>query len=214
MPRTKKMSIPKSAWPAPIYEVTELEQLRVLSVPLRLRILNTLFGQPQTVKQVADRLELPATNLYYHVNELERIGVVEIVETRVKSGIIEKYYKTTAATIHVSRDLLRLTDEAAANVTYGELLASIMEAVADDLRLSVASGLLSPPAEGAPKLSALGRTNVRLNRGTAARFARKINKLLEEVEAADDATGEMEFGCAIAYFPLKYLKPAEEPSHD
>ena len=76
---------------AEVFEVTELEQLRVLADPLRMRILNNLFPQAQTAKQMADRLELPPTKLYYHFGELERVGLIKVVETRVKSGIIEKY---------------------------------------------------------------------------------------------------------------------------
>lgn len=113
-PKTSARSTKSSQPAGTVLEVTDLEQLRVMSDPLRMRILHSLFGQPMTVKQVADQLELPATKLYYHVGELERIGLVKVVETRVKSGIIEKYYRTVADHLKVSRDLLKLTKESAA----------------------------------------------------------------------------------------------------
>jgi DNA-binding transcriptional ArsR family regulator len=194
------------ARPAPeTFEVTELEQLRVLADPLRLRVLNHLFQEALTVKQVADRLEVPATKLYYHVNELERIGLVKVVETRVKSGIIEKYYRLTAPLIHVSRELLQLTGSPSDTThTYAEVLASIFEAVADDLRQSVIGGQLVPPDQSTAKTSAIGRTNVRLTRATAARLAKKFAKLLQaDIEAADDEAGEVEYGFALAFFPIK-----------
>jgi DNA-binding transcriptional ArsR family regulator len=194
-----------------IFEVTELEQLRVLADPLRMRILNNLFPQAHTVKQIADRLELSPTKLYYHFGELERVGLITVVETRVKSGIIEKYYRCVAETIRVSRDLLRLTGQELEQNAYGELLASIMEAVADDLRHAVQAGLLLPPdREDAPKRTAIGRTNVRLKATAAARLVKKWAKLLEEIEAADDPDGDIEFGAAIALFPLKDLSQSEE----
>jgi DNA-binding transcriptional ArsR family regulator len=214
MPRTQKTSTPKSAWPAPSFEVTELEQLRVLADPLRMRILNNLFQEPLTVKQVADRLELPATKLYYHVSELERIGLVKVVKTRVKSGIVEKYFQTVAGTIRISRELLKLTGGALDDGAYAELLASIFEAVADDLRQAIIAGVLPRPSAHTPKTATIGRTDVRLTRTTAARLARKFAKLLEEVEAADDVAGETEFGCALAFFPTKHLKPAGASPHD
>lgn len=196
------------------YEVTELEQLRVLADPLRLRVLDCLYQEPRTVKQVADQLDLPATKLYYHVGELERIGVVKVVETRVKSGIVEKYYRTTAPLIRVSRELLKLTGSPSDTThTYAELVGSLFEAVADDLRQAVLTGQLVPPEEHAIKTAALGRTNVRLTRAAAARLARKLGKLLQEdMEAADDPAGEVEYGFALAFFPIKPLAggPADE----
>ncbi len=201
----------RSASTPEIFEVTELEQLRVLADPLRMRILNNLFPQALTVKQIADRLELSPTKLYYHFGELERVGLIEVVETRVKSGIIEKYYRCVAETIRVSRDLLRLTGQELEQNAYGELLASIMEAVADDLRHAVQAGLLLPPNnEPAPKRTAIGRTNVRLKAAAAARLVKKWAKLLEEIGAADDPDGDIEFGAAIALFPLKDLSQSEE----
>lgn len=220
MPRAKSTAKPAADQPA-VFNVTDLEQLRVLSDPLRMRVLNNLFQEPLTVKQVADRLEVPATKLYYHVNELERIGLVKVVETRVKSGIIEKYYRMTAGKIQVSRELLRLTQQQSAEAsTYGEMLASIFEAVADDLRQSVAGGLLTPAEEvsakePATKLAAIGRTNVRLKRSAASRLAKKLSKLLmEEMEAADDETGEVEYGFALAFFPISALDAKGDASND
>jgi len=219
MPRAKSTTKPATEQPE-TFNVTELEQLRVLSDPLRMRVLNNLFQEPLTVKQVADRLEVPATKLYYHVNELERIGLVKVVETRVKSGIIEKYYRMTAGKIQVSRELLRLTQQQSAEAsTYGEVLASIFEAVADDLRQSVAGGLLTPTEDSAKesvtKLTAIGRTNVRLKRSAASRLAKKLSKLLmEEMEAADDEAGEVEYGFALAFFPINVLDAKGDVSND
>ena len=192
-----------------IFEVTELEQLRVLADPLRMRILNSLFPQPFTVKQLADRLEMSPTKLYYHFGELERVGLITVVETRVKSGIIEKYYRCVAETIRVSRDLLKLTGQGLEQNAYGELLASIFEAVADDLRHAVQANLLPQPGEDSPKRAAVGRTTVRLTTAAAARLSKKFAKLMEEVEAANDPAGELECGAAIAFFPMQDLSQGE-----
>lgn len=201
MPRTARKSAPVT------YEVTSLEQLRVLADPLRLRVLNCLSQQPKTVKQVADQLDVPATKLYYHAGELERIGVIKVVETRVKSGIVEKYYQTAAPMIHVSRELLKLTGSPSDTThTYAELVASLFESVADDLRRAVMTGQLVPPEASTIKTAAIGRTTVRLTRAAAARLAKKLAKLLQEdMEAADDDAGEVEYGFALAFFPIQPL---------
>ncbi|HET7377282.1 MAG TPA: winged helix-turn-helix domain-containing protein, partial [Anaerolineae bacterium] len=75
-PRPTKHAVTPKATPDTIFEITELEHLRVLSDPLRMRLIAALYERPLTVKQVADELEMMPTKLYYHVSELERIGLV------------------------------------------------------------------------------------------------------------------------------------------
>ncbi len=73
-------------------EATPLDKIKALGDPKRLRIIAAL-GVPRTVKQVGDYLGDDASTLYYHVKELYRVGLVELVETRVVGGVAEKYYR-------------------------------------------------------------------------------------------------------------------------
>jgi hypothetical protein len=73
-------------------------EIRVYSNPFRLKILS-LFSPdrvPMNVKQMSVKLGEIPSRVHYHVKELEKINVLEIVETREKSGILEKYYLPTA----------------------------------------------------------------------------------------------------------------------
>ncbi|MBX6342634.1 MAG: helix-turn-helix transcriptional regulator [Thermomicrobiaceae bacterium] len=79
-----------------VFVIRDLETLRAVSDPLRLRLFELLRGGPRTVKQLAAALDLPPTRLYYHVGQLEAHGLVRVVDTRVVSGIIEKRYQATA----------------------------------------------------------------------------------------------------------------------
>src|SRR6266513_2118828 len=82
--------------PAPEMVVSNFDTLKVVADPTRLRILEVLIEQPLTVKQVARKLEIAPTKLYYHVNLLEEHGLLTVTASRVVSGIIEKQYRTTA----------------------------------------------------------------------------------------------------------------------
>lgn len=93
--------------------LTTLDEIKTISDPFRLKIL-FLFDEekkPLTVKQMATKLEEVPAKVHYHVKELERIGVMEIVETREKSGIVEKYYGLTAETFKVERSLTNPADD-------------------------------------------------------------------------------------------------------
>jgi len=71
-------------------EPTGLEQVRALSHPLRLRLLELFKLQPRTAKQAAEVLGEPPTRLYHHVAALERAGLIRLRETRQNRGTTEK----------------------------------------------------------------------------------------------------------------------------
>ena len=78
--------------------ITDLETLKVISDPLRLNIIQVIkdiniSGALCSVKQVSERLDIPPAKLYYHVKLLEKHGFLEVTETRIVSGIVEKLYR-------------------------------------------------------------------------------------------------------------------------
>ncbi|WP_372994549.1 helix-turn-helix domain-containing protein [Lutispora sp.] len=83
--------------------LTSLEEIKVFTDPFRMKILFALDEEPLTVKQLADRLGEVPSKVHYHVKELERIGVLEIVDKKEKAGIVEKYYFPTAERFRVEK---------------------------------------------------------------------------------------------------------------
>ncbi len=98
------------------YELETLEQLRAIADELRSRIAEALSHRPMTVTQVGEMLGQAPAKIHYHVRELERVGLVRLVATREKSGILEKYYRAVAKGFSASKTLLRTvpSDEALA----------------------------------------------------------------------------------------------------
>lgn len=95
--------------------LSTLDEIKTFSDPFRLKILMCFAegDEPMTVKQMAVKLgEVPA-KVHYHVKELERINILEIVDTREKSGILEKYYLPTAENIRIDKSFT--TAEASEN---------------------------------------------------------------------------------------------------
>jgi len=94
--------------------ISDLETLKVISAPLRVQILERIglaseAGDLTTVKQLSEDLEIPPTKLYYHINLLEKHGLIQIAETKVVSGIIEKYYQIAAKRIRADLDISKNT---------------------------------------------------------------------------------------------------------
>src|SRR6516165_934722 len=91
------------------YEIEHIEQLRAIADMLRLRIFEVLQQRPMTVTQLGEELGEAPAKVHYHVRELERVGLLRLVETREKGGILEKYYRAVAGSFLVSNDLLQRT---------------------------------------------------------------------------------------------------------
>ncbi len=72
------------------------DQLELLSSSIRVRIMYVLKDNVMTSKQVAERLKESPGNIHYHMQKLYKAGLLELVETRESSGILEKYYRSVA----------------------------------------------------------------------------------------------------------------------
>lgn len=91
-----------------VYYIDSLEQMRAVADDLRRRIVDSLSARAMTVTQLGDLLGIAPAKAHYHVRELERVGLVKLVETREKGGVLEKYYRTVAKMLTVSPDVLKM----------------------------------------------------------------------------------------------------------
>ncbi len=119
---------------AETYSLQTVEQLRAVADPLRIRIFEALTRQAMTATQVGEELNIPAPKAHYHVRELERIGLVKLVETRERSGILEKYYRAVARNLQAPSQLLQSSnpDELASAIT--ELFTNMSQSFLTALR--------------------------------------------------------------------------------
>lgn len=167
------------------FVVNDLDTLKVLSDPLRLRIRELMF-EPTTVKQVAKELGLPATKLYYHINLLEKHGLIVLVETRLISGIVEKHYQVAARTVRVAKHLLSPGDGGASE---GLSIAvnTFFDAARDDLHQAVQEGAVEWDDEGERHKGLSLRTGtLRLSDKQASDLYRELIALYERFAAISD----------------------------
>jgi len=80
--------------------VEEPEKLRVALSPIRRRLLE-LLREPSSATQLATVLELPRQRVNYHLRELEKAGLIELVEERQRRGFTERILRAKAATLVV-----------------------------------------------------------------------------------------------------------------
>src|SRR5215467_7552041 len=67
---------------------------RALADPLRIQLLECLWAQPQTAKELAASAGLPPDRLYYHLAQLEQARLIEVAEyRRLPGGKVERVYQ-------------------------------------------------------------------------------------------------------------------------
>lgn len=79
-----------------IYKIQDLEQIRLLSDPFKLSLIQAFAVAPKTTKQVAGELNESVTKLYRHVDALYDAGLLEVVEEKKKRGTIERTFQAIA----------------------------------------------------------------------------------------------------------------------
>lgn len=88
-----------------ILVLRDLEQVKALAVPIRVEVVMCLDQEPMTTTQIARLLGEKPNRLYYHVTELERVGILEVVETRRRGNLLEKYYLPVARVFRIDPSL-------------------------------------------------------------------------------------------------------------
>ncbi len=73
--------------------------------PMRARLLAEL-AEPGSATMLAARVGLPRQKVNYHLRELERHGLIELVEERRKGNVTERVLRATAASYVISPNVL------------------------------------------------------------------------------------------------------------
>lgn len=60
----------------------------------RIRILQVVKNKEKTVKEIAEELNEKPSRLYYHINQLEELGLLSVVNEKQVGNLIQKYYKS------------------------------------------------------------------------------------------------------------------------
>jgi DNA-binding transcriptional ArsR family regulator len=201
----------KGPEPLPERLISDVETLRALSDPLRLRILEVMTAKADetfTVKELATALGTSQTRLYHHVNQLAERDLIVAASQRVVSGIIETRYRVGQREVRLDRNLLRADGPA-----MHDTLTTIFDGARDDIERGLRVGLVTtdPEADAASKLL-LARGLARLSPERAADLRGRLAALFEEFGA--DAHGDTDpslpaYGLVLAMYAM-----ADEPETD
>jgi DNA-binding transcriptional ArsR family regulator len=189
------------------YTLKDLEQIKVLADPLRIRVLEA-FCEERTTKQVADLLGEKATKLYHHVEALERVGLIALSRTRQNRGTVEKYYLAVARSFRADSRVFQAKAKAGS-----EKSAALMQVISKffDTTSAELAALIEQGDAAQKGIEEEGIVSFLELRGTKAQLHElrdKLKALVAEAtsESADD-TVEGRYRLTLAYYPLEVAEP-------
>jgi len=202
----------------PVFLIDDLETLKVLSDPLRLQILEALDIEPQTANQVAHKLGLPVSRLYYHLNQLESIYLIEVVETRIVNNIIEKLYWLTSEEIDIDKNLFDFSS-AEGHKNLSNFVLTSLESTRTKIIQSIQTLKVNKDqgVETVPHNMVIVNITKRLSDETYQSFIARLKALIKEFAELNDEFGQKErknyFSLSCYAFPsfiYKEDQPVEE----
>jgi DNA-binding transcriptional ArsR family regulator len=184
-----------------VLEISDLEQVRVLADPLRLRIVEALGEQERTTKQIAALIGEKPTKLYHHVESLEKVGLIRLARTRQNRGTLEKYYVAVARMFRADPRLFS-DREAAGEKAIGSVVSTFLRNTADELQRLVIGGESSGAAAEEGIVSYI----------EVVASAKDIDQLRSKLHALIDGVGskregrtkkpERRYRLTVAFYPL------------
>lgn len=179
------------------YQLETIEQMRALAEELRIRIIEALGRQAMTSKQLALLLGEAPAKVHYHLHELEKVGLVNLVDIREKGNMLEKYYRAVARNISASETFFQRapSDETIAAVRefFQQISQRFMQV------LTLATGHQAPEEQFPLQLAG---EQLWMSNDEYRKLAAQILALMEPYREPRNAEGIREFSFVQIIYPL------------
>jgi DNA-binding transcriptional ArsR family regulator len=200
--------------PAPVMMVEDLETLKILADPMRNQILEILAPEKLTINQMAKKLGLSPSKLYYHINLLEKYGLIQEVDSIVKANIIEKVYWISAYECKMDHNLCNFSTPEGQESTMTVMVTPIDSTREDMIRsLEARATALNQGAEEHPRDVVIYRELRKMSDQAADAFSERIKEVLDDFEDYEE-DGESEDihvrALTVAFYPSFYYEPDED----
>jgi DNA-binding transcriptional ArsR family regulator len=136
----------------------EPEKVRAALSPLRRQLLD-LLQEPASGTQLAAALELPRQRVNYHLKELEKAGLVELVEERQRRGCVERILRATSGSFVVDPSVM------------GRAFSQLGDQYAAEHLVEVAAGTVRDVARMQNKADATGKRLLTFTLEAEVKFA-------------------------------------------
>ena len=188
------------------YTLKNLDQIKVLADPLRIRILEA-FCQERTTKQVAELLGEKPTRLYHHVDALERVGLIALSRTRQNRGTVEKYYLAVARTFRADSRVFHPNVKGKSEKNaLRQMMATIFDTTAAELASLVDQGE-DATKKGLEEEGIVSFLEIHASRAQLMELRGKLQRIVQSLAAdaedrAESGGDQGRYRLTLAYYPL------------
>lgn len=185
-----------------IFILETYEQLKVISDPLRTKMLIHLVEQPHTGQMLAQELNLSRAKVLYHLRELEKYGIIQLVRKEERGGNILKFYQAVARGFIPADHLLTYVEsKEATRQSYLEVIdrAKTRVLTAPDESFE----LHSSNVEEWNNLSL--QTEFTVSQKKFVEFTQKYRELLETLKEEDDDPNKQHYYLMTTAFQIEEL---------
>jgi DNA-binding transcriptional ArsR family regulator len=193
---------------AQLQVLSDARQLGLALSPLRRQML-ALLDEPDSAVGLARRLNLPRQRVNYHLRELERAGLVELVQERRRRGAVERQMQTTARAWVIDPSLLATHSVEAATVQDGFSSAYLVSTAAHAIS---AVAELRERAEASRRRLATLTVETEITFGSPRElrtFARDLQACIAELAQRYHRAGGRRYQVIALAYPRATRKAAE-----
>jgi DNA-binding transcriptional ArsR family regulator len=160
--------------------IDDITVLKALADPIRMTLLDLTMGQPErswTARELAAEVGVLPTNIYYHLNMLERQELLVVRDTRVVNGIIEKHYGAGQRSLTFHR---KPGDSADGNRA---LNVTMLNRVRDEMDAGLASGAMSTGRDASDsRRMMVSMSVVKIPESEIAEFREELLRMVQRYE--------------------------------
>lgn len=176
--------------------VSDRAQRKALASPLKLEIIGQ-FGELKalSVADLAERMGRPATALYYHINQLTKVGLLNAVGTRLKGKRDETLFLPAAERFEI---VAEHEDDLNQSV---ETFAIAQRMAIRDMQAAIVDG--TARISGTDRNFMAARLHYRVDRATLKKLNKHLDAIFELVSESNPKTAGEFCSLTLALLPLK-----------
>jgi len=178
-----------------VFKIKDLEQVRLLSDPLKLQLLRAFAKDPKTTKQVAMELGESITKLYRHVDALFDAGLLEIAGEKRKRGTVERTFRAIAQRFEADHSLFSEDGSGDGASTARDALRAVEDEIID---------VLANAKPGEEQEALLMRLRCKASPQRISELRRTLKEWIDSTQGdfEDDDENAQEVGALIAFYPV------------